>query len=50
MGPFPHDDAAATIGDAEFDRVDAADPRPRGAGFSYIDHLTYNVRRGGLQA
>jgi 4-hydroxyphenylpyruvate dioxygenase len=50
MGPSPHDAAAATIGDAEFDGVDAADPQPGGASFYYIDHLTHNVWRGLLQA
>jgi 4-hydroxyphenylpyruvate dioxygenase len=33
---------------AEFDWLGEADPRPRGVGFHYIDHLTHNVRRGNM--
>ena len=32
----------------EYDWVGAADPRPEGAGFHYIDHLTHNVARGNM--
>jgi 4-hydroxyphenylpyruvate dioxygenase len=31
---------------AEFDWLGEADPRPKGVGFHYLDHLTHNVRRG----
>ena len=31
---------------AEFDWLDAVDPRPVGAGLFYLDHLTHNVHRG----
>ncbi len=33
---------------AEFDWLDAVDPRPKGAGFYYLDHLTHNVMRGNM--
>jgi len=33
---------------AEFDWIGEADPRPKGVGFSYIDHLTHNVVRGNM--
>ncbi len=32
--------------DAEFDWVGERDPKPRGVGFYYLDHLTHNVKRG----
>src|SRR6202790_4512061 len=32
--------------DAEFEWLDAKDPRPEGAGLFYLDHLTHNVHRG----
>lgn len=38
----------ASCYDAEFDWLGARDPRPVGAGFYYIDHLTHNVRRGNM--
>ena len=31
---------------AEFQWLGEPDPRPRGAGFYYLDHLTHNVQRG----
>src|SRR5262249_57228209 len=34
--------------DAAFDWLGDADPKPKGAGFYYIDHLTHNVRRGNM--
>lgn len=37
---------AGSAYDAEFDWLGAPDPRPRGAGLFYIDHLTHNVHRG----
>lgn len=33
---------------AEFEWIGAADPKPTGAGFYYLDHLTHNVRRGNM--
>ncbi len=33
---------------AEFDWLDATDPRPAGVGFFYLDHLTHNVFRGNM--
>ena len=32
----------------EYDWLDEPDPRPIGAGFYYLDHLTHNVRRGNM--
>ncbi|MEW6450681.1 MAG: 4-hydroxyphenylpyruvate dioxygenase [Pseudomonadota bacterium] len=32
----------------EFEWLSAADPKPFGAGFYYLDHLTHNVRRGNM--
>jgi 4-hydroxyphenylpyruvate dioxygenase len=34
--------------DAEFEWLGAPDPKPTGAGFYYLDHLTHNVRRGNM--
>ena len=36
----------ATAYDLEFDWIGERDPKPRGAGLYYIDHLTHNVGRG----
>jgi 4-hydroxyphenylpyruvate dioxygenase len=33
---------------AEYDWLDEVDPRPEGAGFFYLDHLTHNVQRGNM--
>ena len=33
---------------AEFDWLGEEDPRPEGAGFYYLDHLTHNVARGNM--
>jgi 4-hydroxyphenylpyruvate dioxygenase len=33
---------------AEYDWLAAADPRPEGVGFFYLDHLTHNVMRGNM--
>lgn len=33
---------------AEYDWLDAVDPKPTGAGFYYLDHLTHNVARGNM--
>ena len=35
-----------TIYDVDFEYLPGADPRPRGVGLTYIDHLTHNVHRG----
>jgi 4-hydroxyphenylpyruvate dioxygenase len=32
----------------EFDWLGEVDPRPRGVGFYYLDHLTHNVQRGNM--
>ena len=34
--------------ETEFDWLGEADPRPKGAGFYYLDHLTHNVERGNM--
>jgi len=34
--------------DAEFEWLDARDPKPKGVGFGYLDHLTHNVKRGNM--
>jgi len=34
--------------DNDFIWLDARDPKPRGVGFYYLDHLTHNVRRGNM--
>ena len=34
--------------DAEFEWLGERDPRPRGVGFYYLDHLTHNVVRGNM--
>lgn len=33
---------------AEYDWIGEADPKPEGAGFYYLDHLTHNVMRGNM--
>jgi 4-hydroxyphenylpyruvate dioxygenase len=33
---------------AEFEWTGELDPRPKGAGFYYLDHLTHNVKRGNM--
>ncbi|WP_018717943.1 4-hydroxyphenylpyruvate dioxygenase [Arhodomonas aquaeolei] len=35
-----------SIYDVDFEPVAGADPAPKGAGLTYIDHLTHNVARG----
>ncbi|AXC49204.1 4-hydroxyphenylpyruvate dioxygenase [Paracoccus suum] len=42
-----YDDAGSAWGD-DYDWLGEADPRPEGAGFYYIDHLTHNVVRGNM--
>jgi len=32
----------------DFDWIGKADPRPKGVGFYYLDHLTHNVKRGNM--
>ena len=34
--------------DADFDWLGERDPKPKGAGFYYLDHLTHNVIRGNM--
>jgi 4-hydroxyphenylpyruvate dioxygenase len=33
---------------ADYDWLDEVDPKPEGAGFFYLDHLTHNVQRGNM--
>jgi 4-hydroxyphenylpyruvate dioxygenase len=33
---------------AEYDWLGEVDPKPKGAGFYYLDHLTHNVQRGNM--
>src|ERR671912_406586 len=40
--------AKGSIYDVDFQWLDERDPRPRGLGLHYIDHLTHNVYRGRL--
>jgi 4-hydroxyphenylpyruvate dioxygenase len=40
--------AKGSIYDADFEWLGEEDPKPRGAGLWYIDHLTHNVHRGRL--
>ncbi len=35
-----------SIYDVDFKPIKGADPKPKGAGLTYIDHLTHNVHRG----
>jgi len=35
-----------TIYDVDFEYLPGVEPRPRGVGLTYIDHLTHNVHRG----
>ena len=32
----------------EFEWLGEVDPRPKGVGFYYLDHLTHNVKRGNM--
>lgn len=41
-------DAGRSPYDAHFEWLDARDPKPQGAGFFYLDHLTHNVMRGNM--
>jgi 4-hydroxyphenylpyruvate dioxygenase len=34
--------------DAEFEWLGVRDPKPKGVGFGYLDHLTHNVKRGNM--
>jgi 4-hydroxyphenylpyruvate dioxygenase len=34
--------------DPEFEWIGERDPRPKGVGFFYLDHLTHNVKRGNM--
>ena len=33
---------------ADFDWIGGPDPKPKGVGFYYLDHLTHNVKRGNM--
>ena len=39
---------AGSAYDAEFDWLEARNPKPDGVGFYYLDHLTHNVYRGNM--
>ncbi len=39
---------AQSIYDVDFKPLPGVDPHPKGAGLGYIDHLTHNVARGGM--
>ncbi len=43
---YPRDGAGVSIYDVDFVPLPGADQHPRGAGLTYIDHLTHNVHRG----
>lgn len=40
--------AKGSVWDAEFDWLGERDAKPKGLGFYYLDHLTHNVFRGGM--
>jgi len=46
---YPRDGAGVSIYDVDFVPLAGVDQRPRGAGLTYIDHLTHNVHRGRME-
>ncbi len=40
---------ARSIYDVDFEPIEGADPAKNGAGLTYIDHLTHNLRRGNMK-
>ncbi len=46
---YPGNGTGVSIYDIDFVPLPGADPRPRGAGLTYIDHLTHNVHRGRME-
>ncbi|NDP43828.1 MAG: 4-hydroxyphenylpyruvate dioxygenase [Aromatoleum sp.] len=45
-GAYDSDDPGVSIYDIDFVPLPGVDRHPRGAGLTYIDHLTHNVHRG----
>jgi len=43
---YPRNGAGVSIYDVDFVPLSGAEQHPRGAGLTYIDHLTHNVHRG----
>ncbi len=46
---YPGNGTGVSIYDVDFVPLAGADPHPRGAGLTYIDHLTHNVHRGRME-
>src|SRR6266571_3589367 len=46
---YPRDGAGVSIYDVDFVPLAGVDQHPRGAGLTYIDHLTHNVHRGRME-
>ena len=46
---YPRDGAGVSIYDIDFVPLPGAEQHPRGAGLTYIDHLTHNVHRGRME-
>src|SRR5438128_1489904 len=46
---YPGNGTGVSIYDIDFVPLAGADQHPKGAGLSYIDHLTHNVHRGRMQ-
>src|ERR1700686_3039143 len=46
---YPRDGAGVSIYDVDFVPLAGAEQHPRGAGLTYIDHLTHNVHRGRME-
>ena len=42
-------DGGKSAYDRDFDWIGERDPKPEGAGFYYLDHLTHNVMRGNME-
>jgi 4-hydroxyphenylpyruvate dioxygenase len=40
--------AKGSVYDQDFEWLGKRDPKPKGVGFYYLDHLTHNVRRGNM--
>jgi 4-hydroxyphenylpyruvate dioxygenase len=40
--------ASRSAYDVDFEWIGELDPRPKGSGFYYLDHLTHNVKRGNM--
>jgi 4-hydroxyphenylpyruvate dioxygenase len=46
---YPRNGAGVSIYDVDFVPLPGVDQHPRGAGLTYIDHLTHNVHRGRME-